>query len=557
MDRERGGYKMAGDQKKKKKYIPMIRRTVQAVCFVFIPSLFIQIFNSMKALIMLAVHGQGTLQGIIPDVILLLTVTLVTAVAGRFFCGWMCAFGSAEDFIYHFPRFSAHRKNLVMSVSREADSILKSLKYVILAVFIIFIWGLQIISYPEGADPWTLFGRLVSLIKGNKLGTLTEGWFIAAGLLALILIGSFFIERFFCRYLCPVGAYFSLISRFRPFAIRKTRKNCGKCRLCTAKCSMGLDLNSMDRVSSGDCINCMECVRYCPSGNAQMDLDESRKNAIAVGTVSCALIAGGYYIGNIYENNVQTAATAVQTQQTQTAAGAYADLADGTYTGSGNGFSGVTTVAVSVKNGYMTDISLTSAADDKEYLDKASSTVISEILQSQSPEVDAVSGATYSSNGIIAAVKNALAGEGMSTGSESTAVSSTEAASEPASKTASETSSESASNGSITSGTAIADMADGTYTGTGTGLRGQIQVSVAVKNGKITDITIDSYQDDQQFFERAESTVIDEIISNQSVNVDAVSGATYSSNGITEAVADALGESFTPSAVQNEGHRRR
>lgn len=79
-------------------------------------------------------------------------------------------------------------------------------------------------------------------------------------------------------------------------------------------------------------------------------------------------------------------------------------------------------------------------------------------------------------------------------------------------------------------------------------------MTVTVSGGKITDIKIDSYQDDQQFFERASSTIIQRIISNQSVNVDAVSGATYSSNGIKEAVANALNLSFTASTVQSGGH---
>jgi uncharacterized protein with FMN-binding domain/polyferredoxin len=553
------------DPKKNKMITTVTRRMVQAVCFIFVPSLFIQIFNSMKSIVMLAFHGQGTISGIMPDIILLASATVVTAVAGRFFCGWMCAFGSTEDFIYRFPRFLAHKKNSPKYISRGSDTLLKAVKYIILAVFAVFVWGLQIMSYPDAADPWALFGRMVSLIKGNAFGTLAEGWMIAAGLLALIFIGSFFIERFFCRYLCPVGAYFSIISRLRPFSIRKTRKNCGNCRLCTSKCSMGINLNDMDRVSSGECINCMECVRYCPSGNAALDLDENKKNAIAVGAVSCSLIVGGYYLGNIYENNSQasavTSGTQTTTETTMTAAGAYADLADGTYTGSGNGFSGTTTVAVSVKNGYITDVTITSAADEKEYLDRASSTVISEILRTQSPDVDAVSGATYSSNGIISAVRAALSGSsyGAGTAEESTESDVSTAAGTADESTAASDNTEDSTQtetqtGTAASGTSISDIADGTYTGTGTGLRGQTQVSVTVKDGKITDIAIDSYQDDQQFFEKAESTIIDEIISDQSVDVDAVSGATYSSNGIREAVADALGQTFTPSTIQNEGH---
>lgn len=80
-------------------------------------------------------------------------------------------------------------------------------------------------------------------------------------------------------------------------------------------------------------------------------------------------------------------------------------------------------------------------------------------------------------------------------------------------------------------------------------------MSVTVSGGKITDITITSYEDDQQFFERAESTIIDKIISAQSIQVSTVSGATFSSNSILEAVADALGTDWTNpnSSMQGEG----
>ncbi|MBP6492393.1 MAG: FMN-binding protein, partial [Clostridia bacterium] len=82
---------------------------------------------------------------------------------------------------------------------------------------------------------------------------------------------------------------------------------------------------------------------------------------------------------------------------------------------------------------------------------------------------------------------------------------------------------------------------DGTYQGTGTGFRGgQTTVSVTVSNDKITDVTIVSHEDDRPFFNRCCDSVISQILSSQSSDVNAVSGATYSSNGIMSAVADAL-----------------
>ena len=532
-----------------KVYIPLIRRGIQILCFIFIPSLFIQIFNSIKAVILLLIHQQGTFSAVLPDIVLLAAVTVVTLIAGRFFCGWMCAFGSMGDFLYRFPRFILGKKNTRNRIPGTVDVILKGVKYILFALFVILIWGLQIVSIPQGTDPWAVFGMLVSFGNWPSLATLVQGWMIAFFILMGIMIASIFSERFFCRYLCPLGAYFAMISRLRPVTIRKDRKNCGKCRLCTVKCSMGIPLDQMDQVTTGECINCMECVRVCPSSNAHLDMDEKKKNVIVAGTLSCALISGAYYLGNLYDTMQQTEETATAAQTTNSS---YAYLSDGTYTGSGMGFRGETTVEVTLESGIITNIDITAASDDAEYLNKASGTIISEVIAGQRTDVDTVSGATYSSNGIISAIENALSNNQAETGGTQT-VQSQEADTQQETANTQTDSALQAETNSSDAETSDSQLQDGTYSGSGTGFRGETNVTVTVAGGKISDITIDSYQDDEQFFGRAESTIIQEIIANQSVNVDAVSGATYSSNGIKEAVANALSLDYTPSTVQNEG----
>ena len=106
---------------------------------------------------------------------------------------------------------------------------------------------------------------------------------------------------------------------------------------------------------------------------------------------------------------------------------------------------------------------------------------------------------------------------------------------------------------------ALAEYADGQYTGTGNGFRGATQVQVTVEGGRIVDITVLSYQDDGQYFSRAQSSLIEAIINAQSVDVATVSGATFSANGILEAVADALDLDFTNpnSSLSGRGKGRR
>ena len=156
-----------------KVYMPLIRRGIQILCFIFIPSLFIQIFNSIKAVIFLLIHQQSTVSVVLPDIVLLAAVTVVTLIAGRFFCGWMCAFGSMGDFIYRFPRFIFGKKNTRNRIPRTIDVILKGVKYILFALFVIMIWDLN----------WSVFPR--ELIPGQSLvcwlhletGLLLQHWY--------------------------------------------------------------------------------------------------------------------------------------------------------------------------------------------------------------------------------------------------------------------------------------------------------------------------------------------------------------------------------------------
>lgn len=203
---------------------------------------------------------------------------------------------------------------------------------------------------------------------------------------------------------------------------------------------------------------------------------------------------------------------------------------DGTYTGTGTGFSGPITVQVVIQSGKIKDITITSTTDDSPYIDSAAA-LLKNIISTQSTNVDTVSGATYSSVGLIEAVRNALQKAGGDS-SANTAL--------PVLSAASVT----AQNGQADVPTvqAISEPAayqDGTYTGTGTGFSGPITVEVIVQDGKISDISILSTVDDSPYIDSA-SALLKNIVLMQSTNVDTVSGATYSSAGLIEAVRNAL-----------------
>lgn len=214
-------------------------------------------------------------------------------------------------------------------------------------------------------------------------------------------------------------------------------------------------------------------------------------------------------------------------ENTQTATGSF-DLADGVYKGSATGFSGPVTVAVTIMDKKITSIDILSSTDDEAFFNRAKG-VIDRIISSQSFDVDVVSGATYSSNGIIKAVKNALTGE------KDNGVTG---------KSKQESTSESESDSSLAEIAAVQDASaykDGTYYGTGKGFAGTMKVKVDIAGGKIASISIVSTKDGDSYVKSA-SSLLDTIVEKQSTNVDTVSGATFSSRGIIAAVRSALSQ---------------
>ena len=213
-------------------------------------------------------------------------------------------------------------------------------------------------------------------------------------------------------------------------------------------------------------------------------------------------------------------------EEKKTAAKGSFDLEDGVYKGTGTGYAGDITVSVQIKDKQIVSIDILSSSDDEAFFSRAKA-VIDKIIEGQTLDVDTVSGATFSSRGIISAVKNALTGEKDNSTTGQAQSGQTAAAA-----------------GSSTSVAKVEDAAaykDGTYYGSGTGFGGPLKVMVEISGGKIASIQIVENSDGSDYISKAAS-LIDSIITTQSTNVDTVSGATYSSVGIIQAVRDALSQ---------------
>lgn len=204
--------------------------------------------------------------------------------------------------------------------------------------------------------------------------------------------------------------------------------------------------------------------------------------------------------------------------------------ADGVYTGSSRGYGGTVQVQVTMEGGHITDVQILRAKQETSSFLRRAKRLLKTVLQEQTWEVDAVSEATYTSRGILGAIRNALTGEVVNNPLPPQP--------KPAEPLVEEVFEEPSA------------YLDGVYTATAEGFGGPITVQVTITGDTITDITIVSHEGETtSYFAKARSVVSAILESGTPAGVDAVSGATYSSTGILNAVKQALAKAANPEGI--------
>lgn len=200
------------------------------------------------------------IQKIFSGTIILLGITLIIAlIFRRSFCGLICPFGALQEFFGIIGRKIFHKR---FTVPSAIDKPLRYLKYAVLAITIYYAWktsGLWVDPY----DPWAAYGHISSGFE-----SLTSEYLIGLIILIVILIGSMLYDRFFCKYLCPMGAVYGLISKLSPSKIVRNEDACINCGLCSKSCPMNIDTANMKEVTSAECISCQSCILSCPKKGA-------------------------------------------------------------------------------------------------------------------------------------------------------------------------------------------------------------------------------------------------------------------------------------------------
>lgn len=202
-------------------------------------------------------------------------LVFVGALVGRFVCGWLCPFGLVQDLLHKIP-FPKKLKTF------RGDKLLRKLKYVVLILFVILLPLFLVDVLGQGA-PWfckllcpagTLEGG-IPLVLLDKSMRGAVGWLYAWKnvLLAVTIFLSIVIYRPFCKYICPLGAVYSVFNPISVFRYRVDESKCTHCGACAAACKMGVD--PTQSANHPECIRCGLCKKVCPTGAIACGVNKS------------------------------------------------------------------------------------------------------------------------------------------------------------------------------------------------------------------------------------------------------------------------------------------
>jgi len=192
--------------------------------------------------------GQFLQKTAISNLILLGAVIILAIAAGSAFCSWLCPFGAVQEWLAALGRKVLGRN---YELPERMHRVLRYMRFPVLFLIVFFtIRGSRLVF--EDYDPFKVMFHF-------NFETIT-----AIVILAVTVILSLLVDRFWCKYLCPLGAVFSFLGRFSLINIRRNQDKCVNCGLCTTKCHMNIDVANETEMPVSECTRCLDCVNSCP-----------------------------------------------------------------------------------------------------------------------------------------------------------------------------------------------------------------------------------------------------------------------------------------------------
>lgn len=208
-------------------------------------------FGGLESLYEFLTTG-GFIRRIEPSAMIMFGALLVlTLFASRGFCGWICPFGSLQEWIGLLGKRIFRKK---FNPTSAWELRLRYLKYAVLVVVIGMTWHTGSLVFRD-YDPFLAFFHL---------GYHTDELRWAYAILVVVLLGSLYIERFFCKYACPLGAVIGLLGKLGRAKIVRASDGCTECNICQKRCFAHIDFLSVTEIRDPDCNHCLECIAACP-----------------------------------------------------------------------------------------------------------------------------------------------------------------------------------------------------------------------------------------------------------------------------------------------------
>ncbi len=192
---------------------------------------------------------------------IMLAVLLMSFLIGKSFCGWLCPLGFVSELIYK------ARKYLTPSFKPPPpwlDYTLGAVKYLILFFFVyVIIFAMDAVALRTFLDGD--FNKVSDVRMYYFFAAITP---LAAFITASLVVLSFYVPYFWCRYLCPYGALLGLFSLASPVKIKRSAETCVNCGLCAAVCPQRIEVDKNPLVLSDECTSCALCLDICPAPGA-------------------------------------------------------------------------------------------------------------------------------------------------------------------------------------------------------------------------------------------------------------------------------------------------
>ena len=355
-------------------------------------------YGAWSALKDWVIDSSYEFEGLNRSIALTIAILTISILGGRFFCGWICPLGALQDLsLWVSNKLGYYKSNERASLTTSKDrTIIKHNLSFIKYPLLLMLLFMSILGY--GAiiaelSPWRALLNIPRMF--NAWTEMKLGFFI----LILVSIIATVIPKFFCRYLCPLGAIQALFSSFSLWTI-KGNENCIGCNRCLYDCPMGIEILKDEKTVSPECIRCMNCVDNCKldnGGNLSLELRGKNPSIKAYALTMIALFLAIWLLvpkiwtGSAIGSNISTA-----------------NLKDGLYHGEAKGFTTKIITEVVVTDGMIQEIKIIQHHESKGWYDEVFMILPREIIKKQTLQVDAISGATKTSKGLVKSIEDAL-----------------------------------------------------------------------------------------------------------------------------------------------------